>query len=783
MKTAMAEVADRSPRRYTVAVRALCEFAAKQGDLDLRFTPAPSSQQGIAGHQSVTARRSDSYRKEVSVRGDYKHLVVRGRADGFDPDHPLVEEIKTFKGDLERMPDNHRQLHWAQAKVYGALLCRQFDLPSLTVGLVYFDVGTQKEADPLQIHCTARELQTFFESLCERFLDWAETELAHHADRNAALTRLRFPHPTFRAGQRDLAKSVFNAARLGRCLMAQAPTGIGKTVATLFPMLKACPDQELNKVFFLTAKGSGRSLALDALDTIQRDEPDMPLRVIELVAREKSCEHPDKACHGESCPLAEGFYDRLPAARSDAAADGRLTRERLRGIALAHSVCPYYLGQEMARWSDVIVGDYNHYFDSNAMLHGLTQANGWRVGVLVDEAHNLVDRGRAMYTSALRSVQLRHVHAKAPAALKKPLDRLTRSWNKVVKGVMALYAVLDEPPDAFARALQDATAAIGEHFAENPSDVGGELQGFYFDALQFSRLLDTFGSHSIFDVSCDLDAAGSGRTASTLCVRNVVPAPFLKPRFAAARSVVLFSATLTPWHFYSDTLGLPEDTAWLDVAAPFKAEQLSVRIVREVSTRYQHRGKSLAPIARIIASQYRAAPGNYIAFFSSFDYLNQALGEFSARYPEIPAWCQGRRMTDAERQGFLDRFAADGTGVGFAVLGGAFAEGIDLPGTRLVGAFIATLGLPQVNPVNEELRRRLDVAFGAGHDYTYLYPGLRKVVQAAGRVIRTVTDSGTIHLIDDRFGRADVLRLLPDWWHVEAASSAGGLVSTVPASI
>ena len=765
-------------KTYTVAVRTLCEFAAKQGDLDLRFTPSPTSQQGVVGHQTVAASRSAAYRSEVSLSGEYRHLVVRGRADGYDPDRQLLEEVKTFKGDLDLMPANHRQLHWAQAKVYGALLCRQFDLAELTVSLVYFDIGRQQEAPPLSQQCTANELQAFFEALCERFIAWADGELEHRERRDAALTRLRFPHEGFRAGQRDLAKAVFNATRLGRCLLAQAPTGIGKTIATLFPMLKACPVQELDKIFYLTAKGSGRSLALNALETIRRSQPGMPLRVIELVAREKSCEHPDKVCHGESCPLARGFYDRLPAARTAAVSAGALTRESLREIALAHAVCPYYLGQEVARWCDVIVGDYNHFFDSAAMLHGLTLANAWRVGVLVDEAHNLVDRARAMYSASLESAQLRSIRASAPATLKRPLDRLQRSWTRLLKGANEAYTVLDEPPRVFASALQDAAGAISEHLADSPTAVDSALLQFYFDALQFTRLIDTFGTHSLFDVTLDPSTASGRRHAgSTLCVRNVLPAPFLKSRFAAVRATVLFSATLTPWNFYADTLGLPDDTAWLDVAAPFKAEQLSVHIVRDVSTRYRHRSSSLAPIARVIAAQYDAIPGNYIAFFSSFDYLEQAVGEFSARHPRIPTWQQGRRMNEAEREAFLARFAEDGCGVGFAVLGGCFAEGIDLAGTRLIGAFIATLGLPQINPVNEELRRRLDGEFGAGYDYAYLFPGIRKVVQAAGRVIRTLSDSGVLHLIDDRFARPEVRRLLPTWWRFESkvTNSADGL--------
>ena len=763
--------------QYTVAVRALCEFAAKQGDLDLRFTPSPTSQQGIAGHQTVAAGRSGSYRHEVSVRGTYRHLEVRGRADGFDPDRQLLEEIKTYKGDLARMPANHRALHWAQAKVYGALVCRQFGLPSLNVALVYFDVRRQHEAEPLRMVCTAQELDAFFEAVCERFLAWADRELAHREARNAGLVRLAFPHAAFRDGQRDLAKAVFNAARLGRCLLAQAPTGIGKTIATLFPLLKACPDQALDKIFFLTAKGSGRALAMEALATLQRSAPESPLRIIELVAREKSCEHPDRSCHGESCPLAKGFYDRLPAARQAASAVHALTRDELRRVGLAHGVCPYYLGQEMTRWSDVVVGDYNHFFDASAALHGLTQANGWRVAVLVDEAHNLIDRARTMYSAELDSEPLRQLRRAVPAALNRPLDRLQRSWTRITKQAGAPYALLDKPPPAFVAALADAIAAISEHLESEPTQASdADLQRFYFDALKFARLAETHDLHSIFDIT---QHPGDGPPArSTLCIRNVVPAPFLKPRFACARSTVLFSATLTPWHFYADTLGLPSDTAWLDVQAPFSPEQLQVQIVTDVSTRFQHRRRSLAPIARIIAAQYRKTPGNYIAFFSSFDYLQQALDELATGHPDIPVWRQQRRTTERDRQDFLDRFVADGSGVAFAVLGGVFAEGIDLPGTRLIGAFIATLGLPQVNVVNDELCRRVDQTFdGAGHDYTYLYPGIRKVVQAAGRVIRTLADRGTVQLIDDRFGRPEILALLPRWWRIDRVAAPKALAA------
>ena len=310
-----------APDRYTVAVRALCEFTAKQGDLDLRFTPSATALEGVAGHLLAASRRGPDYEAEVTLAGGFEALWVRGRADGYDPNAQRLDEVKTYRGDLSLMPENRRHLHWAQAKVYGALLCRERGLAQLDVALVYVDVGTQSETVFTERH-SAAALQAFFELQCQRFLAWARQELAHRAARNTALAALQFPHAEFRLGQRALSEAVYKATTSGRTLLAQAPTGIGKTVGTLFPMLKAWPAQGLDKLCFLTAKTPGRALALEALHTIARSAPQqpLPLRVLELVARDKACEHPDKACHGESCPLARGFYDRLPAARSAALA-------------------------------------------------------------------------------------------------------------------------------------------------------------------------------------------------------------------------------------------------------------------------------------------------------------------------------------------------------------------------------------------------------------------------------------------------------------------------------
>ncbi|KAA5841942.1 ATP-dependent DNA helicase [Pseudomonas chlororaphis] len=750
---------------YRIAVRALCEFTAKVGDLDLRFTPSPTALEGIQGHRTVAARRSANYRSEVPLEGSFGALTVKGRADGYDPDANLLEEVKTYRGDLERMPANHRQLHWAQAKIYGWLLCQQLQLSSIRLALVYFDILSERETLLVEEH-EAQALEQFFNRQCSLFLQWAEQELAHRHARDQAMAALGFPHPDFRPGQRALAESVYKAVSTGRCLMAQAPTGIGKTLGTVFPMLKAMPGQQLDKLFFLTAKTPGRKLALDAAEVLFEGSPGLPLRVLELVARDKACEHPELACHGESCPLAKGFYDRLPAARQAASQRSLLDQQALREIALAHGLCPYYLSQEMARWSDLLVADYNYYFDFSALLFGLAQANQWKVAALVDEAHNLVERGRSMYSASLDQYQLHSVRQAAPEALKKPLQRLNREWNALHKEQLRPYQAYDQAPAPLLKALSLCISAIGDYLNDHPQGLDSRLQGFYFDALQFARVAELFDEQFLFDISKrELNAR---RSLSELCLRNVVPAGFLAPRLSAARSTVLFSATLNPWHYYRDLLGLPETTVWVDVESPFSAAQLDVHIVSRISTRFAHRQASLAPIVELIASQFRRRPGNYLAFFSSFDYLQQVASLLAEQHSDIPLWQQSRGMDEGQRQGFLERFDADGQGVGFAVLGGAFGEGIDLPGSRLIGAFIATLGLAQLNPVNEQMKQRMAAIFGAGYDYTYLYPGLQKVVQAAGRVIRSQQDRGVVMLIDDRFAEPRVRQLLPGWWALDA---------------
>jgi Rad3-related DNA helicase len=746
----------------TVAVRQLCDFAARAGDLDLRFTPTPSAQEGIAGHRQVLLTRPAHYRREMALESTCHGLLIRGRVDGFDPKAARIEEIKTHRGDVERIKGNQRALHWAQAKVYGALLCRLEGRAEIELALVYFNLDSESETVLVEQH-QASDLWVFLETLVERYQAWARAEALHRAKRDVCCQSLQFPYASFRSGQRKVAEAVFRGAVHQRQVLINAPTGIGKSVATLFPIIKAMEKEKLDKVFFLTAKGSGKKSARHAIESLGLMKKQGALRTLELTARDKACLYPAAACHGESCPLARGFYDRLPAARLEAQREAIWNADRLRELAGAHSVCPYFLSQELSRWADVVIADYNYYFDQSALLWAQTVQNEWRVALLVDEAHNLVDRGREMYSARLQVAQLYTLERQGSKELLRVSKRFRAAWRKAA--LEQRVDVLAGLPEKLGRALDSLVRVVGEEMGQRAAELPAPALEPYFHVLQFARLTESMGDHSVLYFSAD------GDTHPALVLQNCVPARFLAERARHAHTSVYFSATLSPFHYYRNLLGLPDDAVDIEVESPFAMHQLQVHVAPHVSTRHASRRASIAPIVAMMRAQYMRRPANYLAFFSSYAYLNDVFDAFLESAPELPLWRQERSMSDATRAAFIERFTETSRGVGFAVLGGSFSEGIDLPGSRLFGAFVVTLGLPQVNQTNDILRKRLHQMFGAGFEYAYLYPGLRKVAQAAGRVIRTTSDQGVIHLIDHRFSEKRVRDLLPSWWPAPIAVS------------
>jgi DNA excision repair protein ERCC-2 len=663
----------------------------------------------MEGHAVVQKRREKAggYEAELALSGRFEELQVRGRADGFDGVQQQLEEIKTYRGRLDGVRPHHRALHWAQARVYGHLLCQERGLERIKLALVYFQIGSAEETVLVE-ECSATELQAFFESQCARYLDWARSEAAHRQARNEAMAQLQFPMPAFRAGQRSWPwPSIARPAGAGgRCLMAQAPTGIGKTLATIFPMLKSmaavmakgaseADAAGLDKLFFLTAKGTGHGLALHALGQLQQALP--ACRQAAEDGRLRHCVSWTcrRATRPASIPTrpAMGSPVRWRVASltdclrpGTGAATAALGCSGLRTLALLHGICPYYLSQELARWADVVVADYHYYYDSAAMLYALALQQDWRVGVLVDEAHNLLERARSMYTAPLSQFDLAQARQR-DRCCQKALDALQRQWQALNKAQdQASYQSYESIPGALLGAMQrrgrhrGSTGGAGDRRSCGRSGAAAladhALLGFYWELLHFQALADQFGPHALFDIHWPRRCSVRSRVrtpSSTLCIRNVVPAPHLAARHAAAQATVLFSGTLSP-PGSTAICWAACDTAWLDVPAPFAARQLQVHIARHISTRWRDREASLAPMADLIAQQYARQPGNYLCFVSSFDYLQQVAATVERLHPQLPLWQQQRGMDEAGRAEFLARFVEGGQGLGLAVLGGAFPK-------------------------------------------------------------------------------------------------------------
>jgi len=744
-----------SASRHTrVSIRSLCEFAARRGDIDLRYTPAPTAAEGIEGHQRLQRKRPRTYTAEYPLEIEFNGLQLRGRADGVDLGSRLIEEIKTHRGDLERQSTGQRRLHWAQLRAYGAILCRQQQWDEVNLRLTYLEIASD-EVTELDESVSGESLWQELESLVTTYQHWHFELRQARTERDSALNRLSFPYPQFRKGQRALAESVFKAVRTGRQLLLEAPTGSGKTLGTLFPALRAMAADDIDKLLYLTTRNTARGVGLQGIEQL-RQANTLPLRVVELSSKEAGCIEPERLCQGDSCPLAKGFFDRLPAARSAAFAKSEINLDvaQLRRIAAAHQICPYYLGQEMARWADLVVADINQYLAPTALLSGYLQQDEWRAVALVDEAHNLVTRCRDLYSVALTQNQFRYETKQLK--LKKALDNVVRGWQEACKGVSAEPVFDESPPEKLEFALQSLCSELSEVLAVQPDQL--ELQQMLFTSSAYLKLAEVFGEHSV------VRRAKPRRGGGEIAILNLDPSIFLAPRWSALCSVTLFSATLKPFEYYQQLLGLETDSARGSLPSPFLPEQLSVKLCSSIDTRYQMRERSVAPIARLLVQQMRHQRGNHLFFAPSFTYLRQIAESVVEQAPDIELHLQTSGMSQTERQAYLERFTTHSQLLGMAVLGGLFSEGVDLTGERLIGVSVATLGLPPFDALHQLMRQRFDARFGQGYEYTYLYPGLQKVVQAAGRLIRTHEDRGELILIDPRFARPEIRSMLPGWW-------------------
>ena len=743
-----------------VAVRTMVETVMLAGSLSAAASSARLLE-GIRGHQALQAITADGARNEVSVSGvicsEHIELTCYGRIDRLYGD-TRVEEIKTTYLPSERLQNGDPQ-HWAQAKCYAYLFCEMASVDQIEVSLTYFHLDTG-EITTLQEACSKEALAAFYALLTERYLTLLETEFVHERALREDVRQMAFPFPSFREGQHELASQVYYAIREKSALLAQAPTGTGKTIAVLFPALKALADGHAAKIFYLTARTTQQEAAVHAAQRIQAPH----LRSVVISAKEKMCVYDQPICREGDCPRAEGYYDRLgDALASMNELDGVFTPERIRAHAAKHFLCPFELSLDLSLSCDLIICDYNYAFDPRVRLQRFFQTGRGGFVLLVDEAHNLPDRTRSMYSAAISLANLVETRRSVPKPQRK--TPLYRALKRLEAEIAALFEAIDpplaesSPPQQLTRALD---GALDQLSAESiPADRALARQ-LTFDLSAFRFVLD------LFDARYRTLYQG-GKTTRTITLFCTDASSKLAEVYKKCRSEILFSATLSPAAFYRDLSGVKAETPFLALPSPFPPENLKVFHL-PLDTRFAAREATLSHVAEAVCAFVTAREkGNYLVFAPSHAYLSKLSALLRERLPDIELLEQSPKMGDEARAAFLARFLPDCAGitVGLAVMGGVFAEGIDLPAERLCGAVVVGVGLPQVCLERDVLRKAFEESYQSGFRYAYQYPGMSKVLQAAGRIIRTETDRGALLLIDTRYSLSDYRALLPPHWSVQ----------------
>ncbi len=726
----------------------------------------------MEGHSRIYRRRAASYQREYPVHYEHQQgncrLLLRGRADGYDAQQGLVEEIKTCRGDPARIPPAVSRLHLAQARVYAAIIAEMEGLKSLEVRLTWLDIDQDQE-HPLSQHYYREELRTFLVETLTRFSRWLELLQQLRERRQASLAALPFPHGEFRSGQRDIAELVYKCVDQGGQVMVEAPTGIGKTAAVLYPALKAMGRDKHDALVFVTSRTVGRRTAEESL--VQMAGGGLTACSLSLSAKASVCLSPGSACHGDDCPYARGYYDRLQGAMVEAVQAGMLQRESLQAIAERHRVCPHQLATDLLPWVDIVIADA-HYVFSLQPLVGKRMEESRRWSVLLDEAHNLPDRARSMYSAKLSKAALMRVKKTADGGVKKALDKLNRALLALQRDSAeggARYAILNELPSALTNAAADVVAAVVERMAEEVRFVPANpaLMDFFFALLQWLRVADQWGD----EYRLELDP-GEGKQGLGLRLNCLDPSRLLAVCHARAHATVAFSATLSPRDWMRQLLGLQEAAVCRQLNSPFSPQQLQVELEMRIDTRYQQREASLARLAERIARFLAQASGNVIVYFPSYRYMHSTLEVLRARQGlrGRELWEQHPEMDEVARRGLFESLQRADNVAAFCILGGLFSEGIDLPGDLLNGVVVVGVGMPQVGQERELLRQWYQQVYGAGFEYAYLYPAMQKVDQALGRVVRGDADSGRALLIDTRYGNNTYRQLLPRWWSYQPAS-------------
>ncbi len=753
-----------------ISVRSLVEFILREGDIDNRVSGSMEKDAMLLGgkiHRKIQSRMGTNYTAEVPLKiqmpCDGFVLQIEGRADGVlkDDGKVLIDEIKGILRSLEHL-EAPVPVHLAQAKCYAYIYAVQNSLKCIDVQMTY----CQMETEEIRRFCQEfefQELQTWFQDLVTQYEKWAKFEIEWRNVRNDSIRQIEFPFP-YREGQRDLVVSVYRTILRKKKLFIQAPTGVGKTMATVFPAVRAVGEGLGEKIFYLTAKTITRTVAEQAFSLLK--EKGLLYKTITLTAKEKICFCEEAECNPDACPYAKGHFDRVNDAVFDLIThSGDWSREVLEEQAKKHMVCPFEMSLDVSNWADAVICDYNYAFDPQAHLKRFFSESGkGEYLFLIDEAHNLVERGREMYSASLYKEDLLEVRKLVKAEDPKLAKRLSECNQQFLelKRECEHYQIL-KSVSHIALKLMNVLSKLEDYLEEcKDAEKKKRVLDFYFAVRSFLNVHDIMDENYVIFSEMMED----GRFQIKLFCVN--PAVNLQNYLEQGNSTIFFSATLLPVHYYKKLLSVEKDDYAVYAHSSFPQENKFLFIGTDVSTRYTRRGESTYQrFARYIAVMAEQKKGNYMAFFPSYRFLEEVHTCFLECVDhEVDSICQVSYMDEEQREEFLEEFEQEREKslVAFCVMGGIFSEGIDLTDDKLIGAVIAGTGLPQVCTEREILKQYFNAADMDGFDYAYLYPGMNKVLQSAGRVIRTESDRGVILLLDDRFRAMRYREVFPREW-------------------
>ena len=740
----------------------------RAGDLESSFAGPARQLEGIRAHVRVQKLRPKEYSKEVTIFHTEKtkdvELEIQGRIDGVFsyPDKVIVDEIKTTLKELSFFDKNENLRHWAQVKVYSYFYALEQNLDTIFAQLTYYHIGTNEIKEIVKAFDIA-ELKGFFAFLVSDFLKWNGAVSRREKQRNNSIQALEFPFEAYRPGQRKMAVSTYMTIKKKSKILIQAPTGIGKTIASVFPALKSVAEGHTSRIFYLTARTTGKHIANNAIEILRKKG--LSVKSIVLTAKDKICFEKESSCNAKECDYAKGYYDRLGGAIQDVFSQDNYTREIIEKISYEHRICPFEFSLDISTMADIIICDYNYAFDPRVYLKRFFEDNDESCTFLVDEAHNLVDRSREMFSASLIKNDLMELRSLVKEPLPEVYNCLGKinSWflekKKRCKNENGFYAELTAPDDLF-HLLKEFLQKAEEWLARNDEAGFKEpLLEQYFEVINYQRILENYDSCYITYYK----QSGNDVLHKLFCLD---PSTRMSDALKRCRSAIFFSATLTPINYFKEIFGCKDSSFDLVLPSPFPKENLDVYISDNISTYYKNRENTKEQVARLLSSFIQQKRGNYFFFFPSYAYMTIILELFEEK-DDREFFIQTPDMTEQERDLFLEQFVVDlkKTKIGFVVMGGIFGEGIDLVGEKLSGAAILSVGLPAISKERELIRQYFSEFNGKGFEYSYIYPGINRVLQAAGRVIRTDKDRGTILLIDERFTSNQYRYLLHREWN------------------